>query len=159
MTTSIWLEPSKNDAKYLRKIIRALAKKHGAPEFAPHLTLYSGVTYAKALDCVRNCKTWPLSVQALDIKHSEYLWKTVFVRIRKNRRLDTLYKTIAGCAGPAKYVFEPHISLIYKKMDARTRRAIIRDLKIKSRFTFDRITINKTSKDVSAWKRLKTIRL
>jgi 2'-5' RNA ligase len=159
MTISIWLEPTKNDAKYLRKIIRDLAKKYGAPEFPPHLTLHSGLTCEKAMDCVRNCKATPHLARVLDIKHSDYLWKTVFIRIYKNNRLEGLNKTITECAGTTKYVFEPHISLLYKRLDARTKKKIIRDLKIKSRFTFDRITINKTSRNVSEWKRLKMIRL
>ena len=37
---AIWLTFSQNDKKYLRKIIKNIAKKYDAPEFEPHITIY-----------------------------------------------------------------------------------------------------------------------
>ena len=49
------------------------------------------------------------------------------------------------------YTFEPHVSLIYKKMGEGERERIIQSLSIMSKINFDRIAIVNTSEPVSEW--------
>lgn len=159
MTKSIWLEPSSEDAKYLNKIIKNLAKKHGAPKFSAHITVYSGVSsMAKAKNAVNECHASGFKVRATGIGHSEYLWKTLFVNIKKDQNLKALNLGLKKNL-KAKYEFKPHISLIYKKLDTSTKRQIIQSLRFKKSFRFDKITIINSSKNVRTWKKLYTVRL
>ena len=85
MTYSIWLVPSYGDKKYLNKIINDLAKKHGAPKFSAHITVYSGITsLRKAKAAVQSLDSCKIRVYKTGIGQSNYLWKTIFVKIKKS---------------------------------------------------------------------------
>jgi 2'-5' RNA ligase len=162
MTFSIWLEPIPQDAKYLKKITGHLAKKYNAPIFAPHITLYNEISkYQHAEAAVRKCKDLSkLRLKTASVGFSDSLWKTLYVNIRKSKSL----KSINKCLGTSlecspQYKFKPHMSLIYKKLDAKTKRHLAQNLKIRQSFGFDKITIIHSSKDVSKWKKKKTIYL
>ena len=159
MTYSIWLEPLSGDAKHINKTINKLAKTHAAPRFSAHMTLYSGISsLIMAKHAVNQCPKLRLDVRASGISQSDYLWKTVFVNVKKDKNLRHLNSTLQKNL-KTKYEFKPHISLIYKRLDRTTKRKIIRDLRIKKSFTFDKITIIKSSKNVDNWKKLYTVRL
>ena len=151
MTYSIWLVPSKKDAKYLNAIIQSLAKEYGAPKFSPHITVYSGISSLNdAKSAVRLLDARKIHATKIGIGKSEYLWKTLYIRIKKDKRLDAIHKTLANKLDTG-YDFFPHISLIYKKLDDPTKRKIIKTLKTKKSFTFDGITIIRSSKNVHKW--------
>jgi len=159
MTYSIWLVPSHQDKKYLNKIIHNLAKKHDAPKFSSHITVYSGITsLKKAKEAVQRINSCKVRVYKTGIGQSEYLWKTLFVKIKKGKNLSKIHNTLYEALG-TKYDFEPHISLIYKKLDSTTKLNIKNSLKIKKSFSFDGIVIIKSSKNVKAWKTLYKARL
>lgn len=159
MTYSIWLEPSAADAKYLNKIINNLAKTLAAPKFSAHITLYGGISsLSTAKNAINECAKSKLEARTSNVSHSDYLWKTVFVNVKKDKNLKNLNLTLQKNL-KAKYEFKPHISLIYKRLDYTTKRKIIDNLRIKKSFTFDKITIIKSSKNVDTWKKLYTVRL
>ncbi|MBI5697089.1 MAG: hypothetical protein HZC29_00995 [Thaumarchaeota archaeon] len=159
MTYSIWLEPSQKDTVYLNKIISDLAKKYGAPRFSAHLTVYSGVSgLNQAKSAVNSCRLAKFQVKTSAIRHSDYLWKTIFVNIKKDTNLRTV-NSILQKNLKLDYEFKPHVSLIYKALDTATKRKIIKNLKIKKSLTFDKITITRSSKNVHTWKKLYTVRL
>ena len=162
MTYSIWLEPTSQDAQYLKKIILSLAKKHNAPVYEPHITIYSKIpTLRLAIRALKQCThVAKIKTQSTNIKSSNDLWKTIFINVRKNAdmlRLNQMIKNIVGHS--VEYDFNPHISLIYKTLDDDTKRQIIKGLKIKCVFAFDKISIVKSSRDVSQWKKIMTITL
>ena len=162
MTFSVWLEPIPQDAKYLRKIIGHLAKKYGAPTFTPHVTLYSGIgKYLQAEEAVKKCTGFPkLRLQTKNIAFSNYLWKTLFVNIKQDDNMRLVNKCLRNSLEHStRYEFKPHISLIYKKMDAKTKYHLSKTIKIKQSFTFDKITIISSSKNIRKWKKRKTIQL
>lgn len=160
MTYSVWLEPAIKDAKYLSKIIKRLGKKYNAPIFAPHITVYSNIAkYTQASSAVGACVGLSkIRVTCTKIKYADYLWKTLYLEIKKDKRLQLINNTL-GSKLVNRYKFAPHISLIYKKLDINTKKRIIKDLKLKHTFSFDKITIIRSSKNVSKWKKMKTIRL
>ncbi|WP_100182199.1 hypothetical protein [Candidatus Nitrosotenuis aquarius] len=152
MTYSIWLVPSYGDKKYLNKIVNDLAKKYGAPKFSAHITVYSGITsLRKAKAAVQNLDSCKIKVCKTGIGQSNYLWKTIFVKIKKDKNLGKIHKTLHAVLG-TKYDFVPHISLIYKNMDYSTKRKIKNSLKIKKSFSFGGIVIIRSSKCVKDWK-------
>jgi 2'-5' RNA ligase len=152
MTYSIWLVPSYGDKKYLNKIINDLAKKHGAPKFSAHITVYSGITsLRKAKAAVQSLDSCKIRVYKTGIGQSDYLWKTIFVKIKNDKNLGKIHKTLHAKLG-TKYDFAPHISLIYKKMDHSIKRKTRNSLKIKKSFSFGGIAIVRSSKRVKDWK-------
>lgn len=159
MTYSIWLVPSTTDSKYLNKIIRNLAKKYDAPQFSAHITVFSGVrSFGKAKSAVLSVRPPAIRTQKTGIGQSDYLWKTLFLKIKKSRALAELYSDLQNNLD-TKYDFEPHISLIYKKLDQSTKRKIISNLKIKKSLRFDRLVIIRSSKNIHKWKQLYRVRL
>jgi 2'-5' RNA ligase len=152
MTYSIWLIPSKQDAKHLNTIIKNLAKKYNAPKFSAHITVYSGITSLDdAKSAVQLLNSPKIRVRKLGIARSEYLWKTLYLRIKKDKKLGAIHKILARKLR-TKYVFLPHISLIYKKLDDTTKRKIIKTIKTKNSFVFDAVAIIRSSKNVHQWK-------
>lgn len=152
MIYSVWAEPAANDARYLLKIIRRLGRKYHAPTFRPHITVYGGVRDASpVISAIRSCGARKFAVHTKGLDFSDALWKTVFVNVERNIQMQKINNAIKKVA-PNQYEFLPHISLIYKKMDCSAKQEIIDDLKIKSKFTFDKITVIASSKVVSEWK-------
>lgn len=152
---SIWVEPAKEDAKYLLGIIRNLGKKYHSPTFCPHITVYGkigeGLTARLAMERCRDVKKF--TVKTTDLAFSDDLWKTVFVNTEKNKSLRKIHSTIRKTVPPStKYEFCPHISLMYKKMGESEKKAVIDGLKIKRKLTFDKITVITSSSDVAKWK-------
>lgn len=152
---SIWVEPTTKDSKYLRQIICKLGKKYHSPTFNPHITVYSGVQNASAAkSAIQNCKDMKkFTVKTTNLAFSDNLWKTVFINVGKNRKLKQIHGIVKkNIPQSPKYELNPHISLIYKKLNASEKQGIIDDLKIKQKFTFDKITVIASSKNVEKWK-------
>lgn len=159
MTYSIWLVPTAKDAKYLNQIIKNLAMQYDAPKFDAHITLYSKVrSLTKAKQVLAESKFGIIRTKSTGIGQSDYLWKTVFIKVKKDRPLSNINQILAKHF-KTKYSFEPHISIIYKKMDSQTKTKLIRNLKMKKSYTFDRIIMVRSSKDVKQWKKLYSVRL
>lgn len=154
---SIWIEPASRDAKYLLDIIDRLGKKYNAPKFCPHITVYSKIrSSSAAMSAIRNCKNMKkFAVRAADLQFSDDLWKTVFINAENNQKMRQIHGTIKKAVpSNPKYEFHPHISLIYKKLDASEKQVIVDSLKIKQKFVFDKITVIQSSNDVEKWKAL-----
>lgn len=152
---SIWAEPISKDTKYLLRVICNLGQKYGSPTFNPHITVYSGVqNVSTAKSAIQSCKNVKkFTVKATGLAFSDNLWKTVFVNMEKNQKLKQLYDTIKkNIPHSPKYEFNPHISLMYKLMSDSEKQVAVDGLKIKQRFTFDKITIVTSSKNVEKWK-------
>ncbi|MEM3006873.1 MAG: hypothetical protein QXW37_00620 [Candidatus Nitrosotenuis sp.] len=160
MIYSVWLEPTIKDTKYLSKIIKQLGRKYNAPLFKPHITVYSNIAkYTQASSAVAECVGLSkIRVTCTKIRYTDYLWKTLYLEIKKDKRLQ-LINTTLGSKLANRYKFAPHISLIYKKLDVNTKKHLIKNLKLKRIYSFDKITIIRSSKNVLKWKKMKTIRL
>lgn len=162
MTYSIWLVPAAHDKKYVKKIISNLATAYDAPKFSPHITLYSGIArHSLALDAVTGCKDMSkLTVHAKAIRTSNYLWKTLYVEIRPTAKLRKLHLACKQrLSEHVRYEFAPHMSLIYKELERKTKNQITKDLRMKCTFSFDKVVLVRSSSKVSEWKDLASVRL
>lgn len=148
---SIWLMPSDSDKVYLSSMIQSLSEAYDAPPFEPHCTIYSSVDdleSAKTIIDQLNFKPFEAKVNGLS--QSDYIWKTIIFELETNPHLLLLhYLFDQAILDP--YTFEPHVSLIYKKMGEGERERIIQSLSIMSKINFDRIAIVNTSEPVSEW--------
>ncbi|MDD9880706.1 MAG: hypothetical protein OXR70_02430 [Candidatus Marinimicrobia bacterium] len=148
---SIWLMPSDSDKVYLSSMIQSLSEVYDAPPFEPHCTIYSSVDdleSAKTIIDQLNFKPFEAKVNGLS--QSDYIWKTIIFELETNPHLLLLHY-LFNQAMLDPYTFEPHVSLIYKKMGEGERERIIQSLSIMSKINFDRIAIVNTSEPVSEW--------
>lgn len=148
---SIWLMPSDSDKVYLSSIIQSLSEAYDAPPFEPHCTIYSSVDdleSAKTIIDQLNFKPFEAKVNGLS--QSDYIWKTIIFELETNPHLLLLHY-LFDQAMLDPYTFEPHVSLIYKKMGEGERERIIQSLSIMSKINFDRIATVNTSEPVSEW--------
>lgn len=148
---SIWLMPSDSDKVYLSSMIQSLFDAYDAPPFEPHCTIYSSVDdleSAKTIIDQLNFKPFEAKVNGLS--QSDYIWKTIIFELETNPHLLLLHY-LFDQAMLDPYTFEPHVSLIYKKMGEGERERIIQSLSIMSKINFDRIAIVNTSEPVSEW--------
>jgi len=148
---SIWLMPSDSDKVYLSSIIQSLSEVYDAPPFEPHCTIYSSVDdleSAKTIIDQLNFKPFEAKVNGLS--QSDYIWKTIIFELETNPHLLLLHY-LFNQAMLDPYTFEPHVSLIYKKMGQGERERIIQSLSIMSKINFDRIAIVNASETVSEW--------
>ncbi len=143
--------PSDSDKVYLSSIIQSLSEAYDAPPFEPHCTIYSSVDdleSAKTIIDQLNFKPFEAKVNGLS--QSDYIWKTIIFELETNPHLLLLHY-LFDQAMLDPYTFEPHVSLIYKKMGEGERERIIQSLSIMSKINFDRIAIVNTSEPVSEW--------
>ena len=161
---AIWLTFSKNDRKYLKKIIDEISEKYHAPKFEPHITVYGLIDSELSLidDVVKkvvlDCNSF--FVEKSEILQSEELWKTVYLELKANDQLELIYKNLRKHFEKIlKFEFNPHISLIYKILPVEEKLKIINNLDIKSEFLVNNLAIQKFFPDIEKWKIVKEYNL
>jgi len=148
---SIWLIPSDIDSDCISKSIQSLSKKYLAPIFKPHCTIISPITNLnKAQIIIDQLDQKEFQVNVKKIDESDDIWKTVFLKLVNNSTLKKI-NGLFNQAFPRLYQFDPHISLIYKKLDAKKRKSILTKLDMKKAFIIDKISIVRTSGSVESW--------
>lgn len=154
MTYSIWLEPAESDKKHLLRIIRELSSKYDAPMFDPHITLYGRIQRLDAAKkaVLRCCGLPKIRASVKKIRHSNYLWKTLYADIEPSAELCSIHNVLKRGL-KTRYEFKPHVSLIYKKLPTRTKIEIRKTISIKQDLKFDKITAVISSPVVDDWRR------
>ena len=153
---SLWLVPTAADKDYLTEIIQHLAKQYQAPLFTPHLTLAGRLPLN--LDTIElhlsqlAQTTSPFLLRGLGLDHSAFLFRTLFIKTERAAALLALRQHILmlwpqGNNRP----YQPHISLIYKKMAASERIAIAQSLILKAEYQFNQIAMVCPRNETNAW--------
>jgi len=158
-----WLIPAEPARSFFRNLIKDLARRYNAPLFEPHVTIYVGSNRADAAESaisktVRAFK--PIKLKALEVGHSSEFIKTLFVQFATNTEVRQLNGMISQAAEDSShYELEPHLSLLYKKMPAVTRRELADSIKAPfSEVSFDAlkavrcISPTQSRADVEAWR-------
>ena len=153
---SIWLCPDNKDKLYLQHIINHLSDIHNSAPFLPHCTLLSGVKLnrselSKILD--KSIDDFgPIIVKSKRISYSNILWKTVYIELADRKDLISLQKNIfKQIKSDNKYIFEPHISLIYKMMPEYIKKEIIDSLSLQNSFKMNKLVAVKTDQNIVDW--------
>lgn len=115
---AIWLVPREPERKILQSLITDLATRFSAPEFVPHVTVYScqrtspqkelAITAALAGRCP------PLTLRTEGLACSDRLTRAFFVRLASDETLLWLRKSLQKelpCSSADD--FAPHLSLLY----------------------------------------------
>jgi 2'-5' RNA ligase len=156
---AIWLTFSKSDRKYLKNIIDEISEKYHAPKFEPHITVY-GLIDSKINQIDKTAKAISnqnsFLVKKSEILQSEELWKTIFIELKINQQLESIYKNLKEYFKKnLKYEFNPHISLIYKRLSIDERIKIINELNIKNEFQVIKLAVQKIFPDIEKWEIVK----
>ena len=132
---SYWLVPAAEPKEFFQGLIDALGKTHQAPSFVPHVTIYSGES-AAADDpqAIIAQSTWDVQEVRLDIERvsqTDLFTKSLFVQFHQSEPLTRIADRMRHLsASPSMYELNPHLSLIYKHMESRDKRAIASRLQL-----------------------------
>ena len=163
---ALWLLPGGELYDGLARIIADLSRKHGAPEFEPHVTLLShipGAEGAVAAHCERLAdRIEPYSIRLTKLDQLNEYYRCLFVRV-----LET--PAVVGANSEARDVFGlqqgppymPHLSLLYGDFSEATKHRIIESLR-KSwdlEFSVDRFHLIDGRGGPADWRRLKEFAL
>ena len=157
-----WLIPSEPAHSFFQQIINDLARRCDAPVFEPHLTIHVGADRADPAEnalggAARECKA--IGLTPLGIDQSDEFIKTLFVQFAMSAELRKINNVIREAANDsAQYELKPHLSLLYKKMEAAARRELAASINVAfSEVTFDAIKAvrcvspTQSRADVEAW--------
>jgi 2'-5' RNA ligase len=157
-----WLIPAEPAQSFFQGVINALARRYDAPLFEPHVTVHVGLNRAAAAEsaiseAARACTL--IKLMAREIGHSSEFIKTLFVQFALNTELRQLNETIRNIEqDSSRYELKPHLSLLYTKMPAASRRELASSIKVPfAEVTFDAlkavrcISPTRTRADVEAW--------
>jgi hypothetical protein len=165
-----WLIPWEPAHSFFQALINDLARRYGAPIFEPHVTIHVGADRADAAEealgnAARLFKRTGLTPFGID-QSNEFI-KTLFVQFAMTaelRRINDFIREAANDSMP--YELKPHLSLLYKKLAAPSRRQVAASISVPlSEVTFDTIKavrcISPTQSrvDVESWQTLVTNKL
>jgi len=159
-----WSMPAGAARKFFERIIRELAMRFDAPAFDPHLTLFVAPEGSRApREVLDEIMSPNFVLVAREIGWSETFTETLFVRFERNQRLLHLVEAIRKSSGSEQYQIDPHLSLIYKKLPAKTKRALAEEIQLPfSEVRFEKIRAmrckspTKTAAEVREWKLIAT---
>ena len=157
-----WLLPSEPARSFFKGIINDLSRRFDAPAFEPHVTIHIGAdrvdSTESALEHAARESTG-IRLTPVGIDHSEEFTKTLFVQFALNPELRQLNEMIRQSAHDSlQYEVKPHLSLLYKRMPAATRRDLAASITVPfSEVSFDAleaircVSPTQSTADVEAW--------
>jgi|SRR5438067_1506395 len=160
-----WSMPAGAARKFFDRTIRELARRFDAPPFEPHLTLFVAPEASRgAGEVLSEIPSPDLVLPACEIGWSEKFTETLFVRFERNQKLLDLVEVIRKSSGGSEqYQIDPHLSLIYKKLPPKTKRALAEKIQLPfSEVRFKHLRAirckspTRTADDVRKWSLLAT---
>ena len=146
---TLWLTPREPLREVLRSTIREFAARQHAIDFEPHVTVFCAPsTDGESRAVARHIAAQfpPIELTAIRVDHSELFTKTLFVQFEESVLLRRIFETAAaGCSRPSRYVLNPHLSLLYKKLPATRRKTLLQTLDVPmGGYSFDRVRVIET---------------
>lgn len=146
-------------------MIRDLAQDLDAIKFEPHLTVFCGQSSdAEAEATAREiaAKFPPIVMHAVHLDHSDRFTKTLFVQFKESAPARAMSDAARrSFARPSDYVFNPHLSLLYKRLPEAQQAELCQTLDVPmGTYTFDRIRMIETelpiedSGPIRRWRRV-----
>lgn len=167
---AFWLMPAPVARDFFSARVRELAARFDAPVFDPHVTLFGGsIDPDRAVSALRQVRSvraaYTLEIESVD--WSDKYTKTLFVQFKPSAELNALSEEIGAVAGCSeRYQFNPHLSLIYKKLEAPEQAQLAASFSIPfEQVEFDRVRVitgraqTSSREDVEAWRTLDERRL
>lgn len=161
---SVWFLFSKEDTRYLKNIMKPLRVKFDFPEFLPHMAVFeeAGNDLKKVRMAVQTSTKdiRSFKVKTKSICWSTDIWKTLYVNIEKNQILETIYQRLNHKFKElSTYNFQPHISLMYKRLSKKEKEKLSKTISVKREFFIQKIGIVNDSGEIEDWKLIEEILL
>jgi 2'-5' RNA ligase len=163
--TVYWLLPAKPERDLFCEVARILRKEFRAPNFEPHLTLFSTSKDRQSPKKVlKEISMRRIRLTTRGVSFSSEFTKTLFVRFKSSDALRKLTGDLSRAAkSRAKAPSDPHVSLLYKKLPRAAKQQLAAVMKLPFRtVVFDSIAAvrcpspSRTKTDLEAWKILAT---
>lgn len=126
---SVVLVPAQPFHSELKKKVLELAEVFDAPEFDPHMTLFSG--YVEDVDEATKSfkaaakKFGRVEATVTGIDYTELFFKTLFIQFELSDGLLQMNESLRQSLDQkSKYILNPHLSLLYKKMPSTTKSSL-----------------------------------
>jgi 2'-5' RNA ligase len=159
--TVYWLLPAKPERDLFCEVVRILREEFRAPNFEPHLTLFSASKDRQSPKKVlKQISMRPIRLTTRGAGFSSEFTKTLFVRFKSSDSLRKLAADLSRAAqSRAKGPIDPHVSLLYKKLPRATKKELAAVMRLPFRsVVFDSIAAvrcvspSRTKGDVDGWK-------
>jgi 2'-5' RNA ligase len=162
---TLWLMPHEPLRTTLHALIRRLAADFEAVEFEPHVTLFCGPSNeAKARATAGAISTGfpPIELNVDRLDYTARFTKTVFVQFAESAKAQRMFEAARDrYASRSDYAFNPHLSLVYKRLQEAQQRELCQTLSApRGNYTFDRVRMVETElpiEDAGPVRRWKTI--
>jgi 2'-5' RNA ligase len=160
--TSLWLVPEPVAAEALGRLITTLARRLGTPSFEPHVTLLSGLT-RPAEEVVRKAEgvasgiDGPLLLSPGPPEGRDEPFQCLYLPVGPTFNLLALQALARATIGvDTEGPFEPHLSLVYGRLDSAQRSALAREVaaELPGRTRFDTLDVVRTTGPVPEWRRI-----
>jgi 2'-5' RNA ligase len=173
VATVYWLLPAKPERELFCEVVRILRKEFRAPNFEPHLTLFSTTKGRKPRanrgprklsespkKVLQQISMRPVRLMTRGVGFSSEFTKMLFVRFKSSDALRKLIADLSRAAkSRAKAPSNPHVSLLYKKLPRAAKKELAAVIKLPFRtVVFDSIAVvrcaypSRTAADVDGWK-------
>jgi putative hydrolase of the HAD superfamily len=161
VATIYWLLLAKPERDLFCEVVRILRKEFRAPNFEPHLTLFSASKDQESpKNILKQISMRPIRLTTRGVGFSPKFTKTLFVRFKSSDALRKLVADLSRAAkSRAKAPGDPHVSLLYAKLPRAAKKQLAAVMKLPFRsVVFDsiaavRLTLPvRTGADVKKWK-------
>ena len=156
MPFSAWLIPEEKHSGQLQELINRLALENNAPKFIPHCTLAGKIMLSSNFLC-DEIKTFcnqskPMSLNVFKIMSEKTLFKSLYIQFKKEKFIVDFQKKIANFFIKREpYLFDPHLSLMYKSVSTEKQKKIIAGIPLPDQISFNCISIVDTGGIVDEW--------
>ena len=159
--TVYWLLLAKPERDLFCEVVRILRKEFRAPNFEPHLTLFSASKDQESPKTIlKQISMRPIRLTTRGVGFSPKFTKTLFVRFKSSDALRRLVGDLGRATkSRAKAPGDPHVSLLYTKLPRAAKKQLAAVMKLPFRsVVFDSIAVvrcpspSRTKADVDAWK-------
>ena len=159
--TVYWLLLAKPERDLFCEVVRILRKEFRAPNFEPHLTLFSASKDRESpKKILKQISMRPIRLTTRGVGFSPKFTKTLFVRFKSSDALRKLVADLGRAAkSQAKAPSDPHVSLLYTKLPRAAKKQLAAVMKLPFRsVVFDSIAAVRltlpvhTGADIKKWK-------
>jgi len=162
---AFWLIPAAADRQFFQETIARLAQDYAAFSFTPHVTIYWGEfaddeSLAEILEsAVRGISSF--SLQCDRILYTDQFTKTLFVQFHPSTTLSQITETIRNQSKyPSDFTLNPHLSLMYKHLDADIKQTIASTISLpRAEVFFDEIQVLLTPNTAQTREDIENIKL
>lgn len=160
---SFWLLPVETERDIYQDLIHRLSHTYDAPDFAPHVTIYSGIfapeTSPEQLVAQAIAGISPFTMQVNGLRYTDTFLKSLFIQLQPSPPLQAMSETIGTQALPvSNYVLDPHLSLLYKRLPESEKQRIVASIQLpNTTISFDEVSVistptpTRTAHDVARW--------